>query len=244
MIFPRLENKSVRAQVVYEIERMIFSGQLKDGDKLTPEREMAAAMGVSRSLLNLAILDLESKGFLQVIPRKGTYVKDYKKESTPQILLSLISHSNEFTSYNLFSNLIDVRYLLEGECARLAALHATDEELQLLEKTLFEMESSSRLNRVEFIKSNFKFHHTLCSISGNIIYAMFFKSFESAFHYFLEQVFVDNERCIRSVDLHKLFFNALKVKDPENAKNIMLNILVGINVLREQYKVTGKPDTL
>ena len=72
----KFQPESIRAQVVREIENRIFSGELAIGERLPPERELALELGVSRSLVNLAILDLESMGFLRIVPRQGTFVAD------------------------------------------------------------------------------------------------------------------------------------------------------------------------
>jgi DNA-binding FadR family transcriptional regulator len=118
--FTKIEINSLRAQVSHEIERRIFSGELKPGDRLPAERELALAMGISRAVLNLAIRDLEAKGFVRIVPRHGAYINDYKQNSTPQMLMALIVHRQENVDFEIFANMLDTRRLLERECTRLA----------------------------------------------------------------------------------------------------------------------------
>ncbi len=235
--FPKLRNISMRSQVVYEIESKIFSGALKPGDRLPPERDLAAAMGVSRSLVNLAILDLEAKGFLRVIPRKGTFVTDYKKESTPQMLLSLINHSSEITDHGFFTSLSEMRILLESECAKLAAVNATDDNLAELEKAIVEMKSSLGKDRNKFMHANFRFHYEVCNASGNIIYAMIFKSFEQALLYYLPKIFNNDERCTTSIKQHEILLGALRSRNADRSEQATMAIMhSGIGVLEQLFE--------
>ena len=124
--------ESIREQVTRELQRRIFSGELAVGERLPPERDLAKLLGVSRSLVNLAVLDLESMGFVRIVPRQGTFVADYKTQSTPQMLLSLMTHGAEDANAELFASMMETRRLLETECARLVTEKASDEEIQKL----------------------------------------------------------------------------------------------------------------
>jgi GntR family transcriptional repressor for pyruvate dehydrogenase complex len=62
--------------IAHELERRILDGALKPGDRLQPERELAAELGVSRPSLREAIQKLVSKGLLHSRQGGGTYVTD------------------------------------------------------------------------------------------------------------------------------------------------------------------------
>ena len=66
-------------------------------------------MGISRSLVNLCILELESRGFVRIVPRQGTFVNDYKRQGTPQMLLSLMNYDIDKMDWTLFDNMVDTR---------------------------------------------------------------------------------------------------------------------------------------
>lgn len=219
--FSKIQSRSVRAQVAYEIESKIFSGELKNGDRLPPSRELASAMGVSRSILDLAILDLEAKGFLRIVPRKGTFVRDYQRESTPQMLLSLIHHGPEIHSRAIFLNVSEMRLLLETECARLAADNASDENMSALEKAFADMKTFTYEGRSGFVEANFRFHYEVCIASGNIVYAMIFKSFEQSLRYYLEKAFDNEEHRAYSVKRHRRLLDAIRTRDAGRAEKEM-----------------------
>ena len=86
--FSRVTNVSLKERAVRELENKILSGELQPGlTGFRPSASLRWSMGISRSLVNLCILELESRGFVRIVPRQGTFVNDYKKQGTPQMLL-------------------------------------------------------------------------------------------------------------------------------------------------------------
>ncbi len=231
----KFQPESIRAQVVREMENRIFSGELAIGERLPPERELALQLGVSRSLVNLAILDLESMGFLRIVPRQGTFVADYKNESTPQMLLSLMtSGAADHSGAALFSSMMQTRRLLESECACLAAEHATEEELGRLSSILEEMRAATESER--FSDANFRFHRTMMAASGNIVYAMIFQSFGEVVRYYVSHYFTTPARMRLSVAQHENLFAALSARDVERAGEAIGVIMdEGIQKLTELF---------
>ncbi|MEN6595934.1 MAG: FadR/GntR family transcriptional regulator [Clostridiaceae bacterium] len=208
--------ESIRGQVARELERRIFSGELAIGERLPPERDLAKLLGVSRSLVNLAILDLESMGFVRIVPRQGTFVADYKTQSTPQMLLSLMTHGAEDANAELFASMMETRRLLETECARLVTEKASDEELKKLTALLDTMRASRE--PAQFSQSNFRFHRAMLAASGNIVYAMIFQSFEQVVLYYVTSYFTTPERISLSILQHERLMEALSARNAERAR--------------------------
>ncbi len=226
----KFQPESIRAQVAREIENRIFSGELAIGERLPPEREFAMELGVSRSLVNLAILDLESMGFLRIVPRQGTFVADYKNESTPQMLLSLMTRgAMDSTGVELFSSMMQTRRLLESECARLAAEHASAEELNRLSTILEEMRVATEPER--FSDANFRFHRAMMAASGNIVYAMIFQSFGEVVRYYVSRYFTTPARMRLSVSQHENLFAALTARDAERAWEAV-NVIMEAGIIK------------
>jgi DNA-binding FadR family transcriptional regulator len=236
----KFKPESIRAQVTREIERKIFSGELAIGERLPPERELAEQLGVSRSLVNLAILDLESMGFLRIVPRQGTFVADYKTQSTPQMLLSLMtSGPADNTGAELFISMMETRRLLESECARLAAQNASDEELEKLSSILEEMRSARE--PALFSDANFRFHREMMAASGNIVYAMIFQSFHNVVLHYVTRYFTTKERIILSIEQHEALLRALQDRDEQRSlREIRIIMEEGISSLTEMFAPGGK----
>ena len=133
------KQEGLKKSFVYTMQCKIISGELQIGQQLPPERELAAQMGVSRSLVNTGILELEEQGFVRVSPRQGSIVADYKKNGTLQVLIALMNCDTPVLDYPLFCNMVDLRVLVECECARLASVHARSTDIDRLSLWLDEI---------------------------------------------------------------------------------------------------------
>jgi DNA-binding FadR family transcriptional regulator len=223
--YNRLKSESLKELFVKEIEAKIISGELKPGDRLPPEREMASLMGISRSVVNSGILELESKGFVAIIPRKGTLIVDYKKEGTPLILSSIMNYNEGKISLKLFEGLMDTRLLIELECAKLAAMNRSDEDLEALEKLMLDVKEN--LNDVEsFVEFNYRFHHQVTIVSGNIVYGMIFKSFEPVCKNLIRMYFQEGNYFQQSLISHEKLYQAIYDQDKDRAAKTMEEILL------------------
>ena len=79
MQFQKISTPSLKDLFVKELENKILSGELKVGDKLPSERELASSMQVSRAVVNAGIAELEQKGFLIIKPRIGTFRSEERR---------------------------------------------------------------------------------------------------------------------------------------------------------------------
>lgn len=223
IIFRELKSESLKELFVQEIETKIISGRIKPGERLPPERELAGLMGVSRGIVNSGILELASKGFVRIIPRKGTVVKDYKNEGTPAILVSIMNYHQGKLSPGLFNSMMDTRLLIEVESARRAAENRRAEDLQSLKRLLEEAEKSKELE--EHVTLNYDFHHRVLIASGNVVYAMIFKSFEPACLNLIRIYFASGDYMEQSLFSHRKLLGAIKSRQKEEAGSIMEKIL-------------------
>ena len=87
MEFSKLSSPSLKDLFVKEIENMILSGKLSIGDKLPSERELADQMDVSRVVINSGLAELSKVGFIDIKPRIGAFVSDYRRKGTVETFL-------------------------------------------------------------------------------------------------------------------------------------------------------------
>ncbi len=116
--------------VAASLERRILEGSLKPGDRLAPERELAAEFGVSRPSLREAIQKLASKGMVQSKQGGGTYVTDSLNSTFFDPWRDMLGNHP-----NLREDMLEFRHMLEGQAAFWAAERATEADLQRLEQT-------------------------------------------------------------------------------------------------------------
>lgn len=88
-MYEPIKNRNNHQYIVDEIKKMILYGQLKVGDKLPPERELAELYQVSRTSIREALKFLEAQGLLEIRQGDGNYIANHLEE-TSKDLLSLV----------------------------------------------------------------------------------------------------------------------------------------------------------
>ncbi len=194
---------------------MIFNGELKPGQRLPAERDLACQMGVSRSLVNVSILELESQGFVRVVPRQGSFVCDYRRDGTVSVFMALMNYDADRMDPALFEGMLAARSLIECECARLACQNAQVEDLLLIAAQLGVMEANP-INEA-FINAAVEYHHMLTVASQNAVYSMLFRSIAPAVRHFTALHYTGGVSRQRILALHRGLLNALRGGDAQKA---------------------------
>jgi len=159
--FTAVRRGRVYEDVVRQIQAFLSSGQLKPGDKLPPERELARRFQVSRSSLRDAIRTLELVGLVRSRQGEGTVVCDLSPDALLSPLSTMLGRRRE-----LVGELLDVRKMIEPGLAARAAAHATPDQIAHLEDVLGRQRQKMR--RGEFpIDEDTEFHYTIALAARN-----------------------------------------------------------------------------
>lgn len=208
------------ADVVCErIERLIVDGVFKTGQLLPSERRLTEKLGVSRTALREGLKLLRARGIIDTEHGKGSYVADLSSHGAASPLMHLFS-SQPRTLYDLF----EVRSLLEGESARLAALRGTEADFVLITRsyqTLVDAHTR-RLDTGEHARLDHAFHLAICEASHNPVLVQTLRSLTDLL---LNTVFasVNNlyhrEPQKRQIDRqHARLYNAVIGRMPDQAR--------------------------
>lgn len=233
MKFSEIVAPSMKELFIKSIENMVLSGKLKIGDKLPTEREMAEQMKVSRTIVNLGLNELQSKGFIKIVPRQGTYVDDYIKNGKLETLMSIINYNGGSFDKKTFYSLMEFRLINEGAGAYLAALNRTNEDIKHMEDLYEEMISSDDIEDISDIL--FEIHHVIFYATRNYIYPLVHNAFKNVsvvltntlFNYFGVE---ETNAAVKNL------IELIKAKDADNAKSTMENLInIGIKRLEESY---------
>ena len=117
MLIENTERRQLADVVAERIERLIVDGVLKVGQTLPSERRLCEKLGISRSALREGLRVLRGRGIIETSQGRGSQVAKLSGEQDASPLMHLFN-SQPRTLYDL----LEVRALLEGESARLAAL--------------------------------------------------------------------------------------------------------------------------
>ena len=192
------------------LEERVLSGQLSAGDRLPSERQLALDYGVSRPVLREALGILRERRLIQVLPGRGTFIT---QPTVAQIAapMELLYRRQDPTPREV----IEARLMLECEAARLAARHATLDEVQELARRLEALERSrSALERVRW---DLAFHFLVAAASHNSLIEAMFASI-SRLSIELMLISATNPDMGRNNDsLHMTVCEAIRARDPEAA---------------------------
>src|SRR2546425_10988100 len=110
-----VDNRRLYRQIADQIAALIEKGEYGNGQRLPPERDLAKQLGVSRPSVREALIALEVEGYVDVRIGSGVYVVGPSSGARRE---PLDADSGPF-------ELIRARWLIEAECAALAAKQAT-----------------------------------------------------------------------------------------------------------------------
>lgn len=154
------------AEVVAErIERLILDGVLKAGQALPSERRLTEKLSVSRTALREGLRLLRARGIIHTAQGKGSYVAQISQvDAGPLVHLF---NSQPRTLYDL----LEVRSLLEGESARLAAIRGTDADFIMIRRRYEEMVAAHGKDTdiARHAHLDHAFHLAICEASHNAV---------------------------------------------------------------------------
>jgi GntR family transcriptional regulator, transcriptional repressor for pyruvate dehydrogenase complex len=149
-------------EIIKQIIVSIKSGELKPGDRLPAERDLAMQMKVSRTAIREALRSLDTMGIIDSKVGSGTYIKEMSIDGLMDSFAGVLSKNER-----LIIELIEVRLLLEVEIARLAARMINEEKIKAIEKTLKTMEDEINDGGLG-IKGDNAFHNELANAAENL----------------------------------------------------------------------------
>ena len=203
--------RSVRDQVCDKIAALIASGILQVGDTLPGERELAAALNVSRETVRGAIQTLAAKGVLEVSHGARTRVV----RSDISAVTIGFARARAIDAYDLTS-VHAARLLVEREVVAEAARRIDDAALRSLDLLLAAQEAAID-DPVRFLISDREFHVTVYQSSGNALLA---DIATDLYAYMMEQrrrVVAQPGAIKRSHREHQAIVAALRLRNPEAA---------------------------
>lgn len=152
---------SVTDEAIAKIRDLITSGQLKPGDQIPPEQDLALLLGISRSSLREAVKALSQAHVLHVRRGDGTYVSSLE----PRLLLSGMGFAIELMQEQGLAEIFEVRRLLEPAATALAAERISDEQVAGLHDSLADMKRAQ--DPEELVMRDMDFHAHIAEASGN-----------------------------------------------------------------------------
>lgn len=211
------DKHSLRWKVYQALRHDILHGRYADGEFIN-ETAIAKELGVSRTPVREAILQLEYEGLLQTIPNRGTFVNGIFEEEL----------------YDIY----EIRLKIEGLVTKRATQKITEDGLKELQHILELMGFYFEKNDVEhFIIQDELFHNLIYNISKSRTLKHILKDYHQYTERYRETSVMCKGRMQATVDEHKKIFDAMKARNADAAqlameshvnnayKNILKNLL-------------------
>lgn len=217
-MYTPIQSIKVFEQVAVQIEKRILDGELRSGDRLPTERELAEQFQVSRTAVREAMKILAQKGLVDMRPGRGTIVIDGAHEAM-QDSIGLVMKL-KLGEVGGSDNLVEVRGMLETEIAALAAARATEKEIAAMHEAVQMMDES--LNDADtYIAADNRFHEALARATQNALIIILINSIVNLLSEQRKQVFQVEGGPQRGQVHHKRILDSVIRREPEVARSAM-----------------------
>ena len=227
--FPRdRDEKSAREpegsteQVVSHVRTLIERGEVRPGDRLPAERDLALQIGVSRPTVRAGLRALAAMGVVQSRHGSGTFIPS-GPPSLGTEALSFLAALHGFTREEMY----ETRRIMEVGAAGLAAERATPDQIATLAEEVAGMFASMDDPRV-FLLHDINFHRAVAAASGNPIVASIVEMVSALYYERRRDTAMRaSDRDLRdAAEMHRKIYQAIRAHEAETARRAMHDHLV------------------
>ena len=217
-----------------KIIKLIVDDNLKIGDRLPNEYELADKLGVGRSTVSEAIKALVSRNILEIKRGSGTFIKCGVAEDP----LGLIFIKDKL---KLAVDLLEIRFMIEPKIASLAAMNATEEDIKEMSRLCDEVEDLI-LRGIPHMEKDIEFHTAIARSSKNLVTTSLVPIINKSISVFID--ITNTQLKEETIETHREILNAIKSRNQNEAHDAMILHLVhnrrNINkIINENNKISN-----
>ena len=219
MSFGSIKKNALAEEILARLLDLIKERELKPGDKLPPERELATMMDVSRPSLREALRALSIMNIVEIRQGDGTYVTSLE----PELLVEHLDFVFALDD-STFVQLFEARKILEVGIVALAAQRITDEQIAELDICL--ARSAENIgDPAAFLKTDLELHNLITQAANNPILSRVMSSISKLGLASRSRTTSIPGVIPKTVEDHGAIVDALKARDADAAQQAMLNHL-------------------
>lgn len=217
-----MKRVSLIDSIVEEIKQKITGGNLKDGDSLGSQDELARQLEVSRPTLREALKRLELMGLVETKHGRGTFVKTVSPHDFMNPLASFLVIDQESAL-----ELLEARLYIEGAVAALSAENASTENIGKIKAALDNMKAAAeKVNLEAFIEYDIKFHLLVARSTNNRVLIKTVDILRDLIHQLVLKVFEiqagsESETFNHTIKYHEQILSAIEQHDSNIARRHM-----------------------
>jgi len=214
-----LQFEGLTEHLVRQMKTWVLRGLVQPGERLPPERELAAMLSVSRASVRQALKVLQVMGVLEVRQGSGNYLTDAATRILRQptdLLIPLRGLS--------FAELFESRRAVEGEAAACAATRASELDHHKIARELEQMRQHLQ-DPSGYFRHDVAFHRQIALASGNSVFVWFLELASKVMaEAWLARAKEGHQE--RTFAEHRAIHEAIERRDPEQAREAMLRHLM------------------
>ena len=211
-----LDRQKLNEQIAENIQEQITDGKLKPGDRLPPERELAALLKVNRATVREAIHLLRERGLVERKNGRGTRIMAMLPDSVGAAI------DRFFVTNNCSQReLWDFRIVFEPKVAALAAANANAEDIKKLGAVLRNLEAAWEVqDPAQLASTDAQFHLTLAAVSHNTLMLAVASGLNIVLERFMRtsHASAHSEESFRT---HRIIYRAVSKHDSDKAERAM-----------------------
>nr|WP_198980622.1 FadR/GntR family transcriptional regulator [Herbaspirillum sp. ASV7] len=210
------------AERVYEtLFHAIVEGRIAVGSKLPSENDLATLFEVSRPVVRQALDRLREDQLVESLRGSGTYVREKAGLATTQ----LQADGEPETRIGHIMNGLELRLVIEPECAYLAALRRNKQDLDKMERLLAGFEQANAVGGIAH-HFDFGFHEAIAMATANMRFVQVMKTLEYDVSHAVNMLrhlmhIPPWKRSQDAMDEHRQIFELIRLQDAEGARRAM-----------------------
>jgi DNA-binding FadR family transcriptional regulator len=210
-----IEPRRLYRQIADQVRTLIRSREFPAGSRLPPERDLARQLGVSRPSVREALIALEVEGLVEVRIGSGIYVLGSGAGE---------QHAPVQAAMGPFE-LLRARWVIESECAALAARQAKRTQVDAIAEALQQMEAMANGEHRQPLAADRLFHLRIAEATGNgalvAVVKMLWDQRSGPLFTRLEHHYDSPDQWARAIAEHRVVLEAIGKRDADGARAAM-----------------------
>ncbi|WP_104164928.1 FadR/GntR family transcriptional regulator [Arthrobacter sp. SX1312] len=215
-----MARKPLAESVFDDILGQIIDGTYPPGATLPPENDLAAFLDVSRLTVREALKQLQAQHVVQIKRGLGTYVNPAAQWTDVKAILRYVSTTAD--SPDVALRLLEIRRMVETGAAELAAMHATDEDLAVMEAADAGLQAAHEANDLDAVTAtDIAFHEAIFRASANPFLPVILGPLSQLLYTMRRETSSFREVQQHAIAHHALVLEAIRTRNPEVARKAM-----------------------
>ena len=219
-MFKPIQTDRISNVIVDQIKDAVFQKRLKAGDKLPSERQLMDQFKTSRVTIREAIRTLEQFGILEI--RRGTEGGAFIRDPNTKFVSNFLQDMFSMEKIKI-SNLTEARMAIEPFSVKLATERITEDSLEKVRQNIQEArECLDRKNKNDARRLDLEFHRLIAQASQNPVIFFMIDSIMDIMENNISSIPLSTRHVERTNQFHEALFDAIKNRDVQRAKDLML----------------------